>query len=362
MKQITAFFAIILFVSCRTPSGSPTSLPALETIYADSAYQITGVAVSKAGRLFTNYPRWSSTYRYAVVEIKHGKGTPYPDTTYNSWTPADTSLHKWICAMAVTVDDQDKLWVVDPASPYLKGVVNNGQKLVRINLLTDSVERTYLLAGATDNGSYLNDVRVDTHSQTAYLTNSSEGGIVIVDLATGHARQVLQGTSSVMADTTYHLTYNQQPVKANGLFVHFNSDGIALSPDEQYLYYKPLTDDKLYRIKTDWLRDASLPAAVLASRVELLGHFTTTDGMIMDKHGNLYLGDLEKSAIIKIDTALHQTTLVSDPRLVWPDSYQITDDGYLYISCSQIQQQPPFNEGVDKRTAPYSIFRVKLPD
>jgi streptogramin lyase len=28
----------------------------------------------------------------------------------------------------------------------------------------------------------------------------------------------------------------------------FNSDGIALTPDGQWLYFKPLSDDKLYRI------------------------------------------------------------------------------------------------------------------
>ena len=62
----------------------------------------------------------------------------------------------------------------------------------------------------------------------------------------------------------------------------FNSDGIALTPNGDWLYYKPLTDDKLYRIKTEALRDFSLADTALGSKVEDLGHFGSTDGMILD--------------------------------------------------------------------------------
>ena len=97
----------------------------------------------------------------------------------------------------------------------------------------------------------------------------------------------------------------------------------------------------------------------LNSKVEDLGHFATTDGMIFDKSGNLYMGDLQNYRIIKIDKNLKMTTLVEDQRLIWPDSYSIAN-GMLYISCSQIQKQPEYNNGVNKRTSPYTVYRVKL--
>jgi hypothetical protein len=47
--------------------------------------------------------------------------------------------------------------------------------------------------------------------------------------------------------------------------------------------------------------------------------------MEIDKHGTLYLGDLEHSSIVRISPDLKtRTTLVSDGRLVWPDSYAIS--------------------------------------
>ena len=76
----------------------------------------------------------------------------------------------------------------------------------------------------------------------------------------------------------------------DGKPVKINSDGIALTPDGIWIYYKPTTDDKLYRIKTEYLRDWSLDDATLGSKVEDLGHFASTDGMIFDRNGQPLYG------------------------------------------------------------------------
>jgi hypothetical protein len=55
-----------------------------------------------------------------------------------------------------------------------------------------------------------------------------------------------------------------------------------------------------------------------------------------------------------------RTTLVSDDRLVWPDSYAISRDGYLYISTSHVHEAAPVDGGVEKRKLPYGLFRLKL--
>lgn len=356
--------SICLLAGCGSSDPPNTGLNLqLENVFADTAHQLTGVAVSRKGRLFTNYPRWSDNYRYAVAEVdRGGKIVPYPDAEMNNWHQPEDGMQKWVCVQAVHVDDSDWLWVVDAASPYQKGVYKNSQKLVQIDLATDRVMRTYPLSGATDNNSYINDVRVDRRRGVAYLTNSSEGGIVIVDLTTGKARQVLQGTPPVMADPSYVLAIDGHDVEKNGLPFHGNSDGIALSPDGSYLYFRALTDSRLYRVKTTDLLDTSLSAGQLAAKVVQLGHFVASDGMAIDRHGNIYLGDLERHAIVRIDTGLTTTTLARDPRLIWPDSYQLSDSGYLYVSCSQIDRQPDFNNGVSKRSGPYSIYRIRLPE
>ncbi|HEX7839985.1 MAG TPA: hypothetical protein VF469_21060, partial [Kofleriaceae bacterium] len=59
----------------------PRPAPAgrLEQVFADPEHQLTGVAVSAKGRLFTNYPVWSPAHRYCVVEVVAGQARPYPD-------------------------------------------------------------------------------------------------------------------------------------------------------------------------------------------------------------------------------------------------------------------------------------------
>jgi sugar lactone lactonase YvrE len=348
--------------SCNWDHGNPPHPHRkLELVFSDSTYQLTGVAVSASGRLFTNYPRWSDIYRYALVETKPGNGViPYPNAEMNSWQPGQNGENKWVCVQAVYIDEGDKMWVVDPAAPKMEAVYQNSYKLVKIDVRTGQVERSYPFDGVASSKSYVNDVRVDTARQFAYLTNSNEGGIFVVNLRSGAVKQVLQDHYSVKSDPAYTFVIDGKELRKNGQPVKINSDGIALTPDGDWLYYKPLTDDKLYRIRTEYLRSDSLSSAALGAKVEDLGHFTTTDGMIFDRQGNLYLGDLQRYRIVRIDPTLEMTTVVQDSLLIWPDSYHISKDGYLYISCSQIHKQPEYNNGVNKRTSPYTIYRYKL--
>jgi sugar lactone lactonase YvrE len=359
IKKSVEIFLIssMIFTACNQTTENSN----LEQVFADSTYQLTGVAVSSSGRVFTNYPLWQGAYQYAVVEILPAqKKLPYPNDSMNTWKEGEDGNSKWVCVQAVYIDAANNMWVVDPASPKQKKVYQNSQKLVQINVDSNKVQRIYSLANVTDDQSYINDVRVDTLSQYAYLTNSSEGGIIVLNLRTGNARQVLQGNTSVIADPSYIFKIDGRQVKKGDAIFKSNSDGIALTMDGKYLYYKPLTDDKLYRIQTIFLRDTSLTPAQLSEKIEKLGSFCSTDGMACDKNGNIYLGDLENHRIVQISNDLKMTIFIKDDRLIWPDSYQITDDGYLYISCSQIDRQPDYNEGVNKRTTPYCIYRIKL--
>jgi len=165
-----------------------------------------------------------------------------------------------------------------------------------------------------------------------------------------------------LSDTAYHFSpLGTELRKGDGSALKVNSDGIALTPDNQWLYYKPLTDDKLYRVSTALLRNFQTPLQAIADSVKDLGHFVTTDGMLFDNKGNLYLGDLEKSSIVKITPDLQMHTLVTDTaKLIWPDSYSISPDGYLYISTSQIQYMPWFHKGADKIQRPFTIYRLKI--
>lgn len=185
----------LYLTSCNKLPCEPP-LDRLQTVFTDDTFQLTGVAISPEGRLFTNYPLWSETYKYAVVEVdgKHAAHKteanlqtkyPYPNLYMNGWQTGQTGKDKWVCVQAVVTDDDNNLWVVDPASPKMEGVYDNSHKLVKINLATNVIEKTYFFEGVADVKSYVNDVRIDGQRQYAYLTNSNEGGIIVVNLTTG---------------------------------------------------------------------------------------------------------------------------------------------------------------------------------
>ena len=361
MKKIIQF-AVVLSFGYTGLFAQQKHSQKLTTVFEDQDHQLTGVAVSASERVFTNYPRWGEPYRYALVEVT-GTNTsvPFPDESWNEWSGTGDKMKHFLCVQAVVIDDQNSMWVVDAGSTQPSQDNDKGQKLVKINLTTNTVERVYPLAGASDGKSYMNDTRIDTRKKLAYITNSNEGGIVIVDLVSGKVRQVLNKAKVTQTDPAYQVKRNGKTLLRDGQPFHVQSDGIALSPNGKQLYFKALTDNSLYHISTADLNNELLSEADLEKKVVFDGKFTTTDGMAFDHKGNLYLGDLEERKIIRITPSLKTETVIpANEELAWPDSYHITKDGWLYISCSRIDEQPQFHQGKSERKGSYKIYKIHL--
>jgi sugar lactone lactonase YvrE len=355
-------YLFLMLSLCFAASFSRAGEAELVPVFQDNLSQFTGVAVSKTGRMFVNYPRWQGPHDSDVVEVQsNGIAQPYPDKDWNTWDKSQSGSNKWVCVQSVYVDDKDQLWVVDPAAPEMESVQNNGAKLVRIDLNSNRVVRIYNMTELVGKNGYLNDVRVDTVSNIAYLTDSKEGGIVVLNTDTGNARMVLRKDPSVLADPNHQLMIGGSELQRNGKPMKVNSDGIALSPDRQWLYFKSLSDTKLYRIRTAELQNALVTGADVGKKVEDLGpNFTCSDGMIFDPKGNLYLSDMEHDAIAQVSPSLKLQIIAHDKRLIWPDTFAWSPDGWLYVTSSQIQTMPWSHNGRSTRTTPYGIYKLKV--
>ena len=332
----------------------------LTVVYQNNDFQITGVTVSKQGRVFVNFPRWSDRYLNAVVEVlKDGTAKPYPDEYWNRWdSKLATASKQFVCVQSVVADDQDNLWVVDPAAPMLISVVPGGPKLVRIDLRTDKVVRVYTFGGdVVKPDSYLNDIRIDTKRNIAYLTDSGAGGLVIVDIATGRAHRALDGHPSVMPEANALIAVNGKPVLGpTGKTPQIAADSIALSHDGEYLYYKALTGRTVYRVKTAAIREPGARDA--SSAVEKVTIAFPTDGFWMDAQDRLYLSNLNENAVYRLPKGGSLEKLASDPRLLWPDTFSQGPDGAVYITASHINDAPQYNHGKSTRTMPYMVFKL----
>ncbi len=140
----------------------------------------------------------------------------------------------------VYADDKGFLWIVDPAGIGLGDVYDHANKVVKIDLKTNRIVKIYRFPDSVaGKKSYINDIRIDTHRGFAYLTSSSNGGIVVLNIRDGASRFVLHGHPSTISDPSYHFSPGGKELSSAQGPAKINSDGIALSPDGQWLYYKP---------------------------------------------------------------------------------------------------------------------------
>ena len=360
MRLLASIFLIFLAVpnaraqTTTAPSGTAT----LQSVATFPNQQVTGVAVSRRGRIFVNFPDWSDDHTLSVAEIVNGKPEPFPN---GEWNKAGTPNDHFVCVQSVYVDESDSLWVLDPAAPKMKEIVRGGPKLIKIDLVKNEVVRTIAFGeDIAPKKSYLNDVRVDVKTGTAFITDSGLGAIVLVNLRTGKARRLLEDDRSTAAEKDFKLQVNGRSLLGeNGKPPEINSDGIALDRLNGYLYYHALTGSTLYRIRTADLRNNRLTKSQLSAKVETVLETPPPDGMTIAPNGKLYLTDIEHGAVVAFDPKEKKLApVIADDRLSWPDSLSFGPDGALYVTASQIQNMPRFNGGKSRRTTPYQVFKI----
>jgi sugar lactone lactonase YvrE len=336
--------------------------PNVQQIAAFPDQQVTGITVAPDGRIFVNFPYWSDAHSLSVAQLGEKNSlTPYPDGNWNSDVgPVD---RRFICVQSVVADEQEALWVLDPASVKFEGVVSGGAKLVKIDLKTNKVVRDIVFRDpVAPKKSYLNDVRIDTQNGFAFITDSGIGGLVVVDLKNGQARRVLQNHPSTKAEPA--VTLNIEGIKLidpkSGEPVQIHSDGIAYDKADGLLYYQALTGRTLYRIPVSDLENINLSDADLAKRIETVATVPAADGLAF-RNGSIYSTAIEQDAIVRVDLTTKQLQVVAkDTRLKWPDTLSFGPDDSLYVTTSQIHLTPRFNHGVSKISQPFGVFRIPL--
>jgi sugar lactone lactonase YvrE len=263
------------------------------------------------------------------------------------------------------VDDNDFLWVLDPAAPKTEKIVPGGPKLVKIDLSSNQVVKTYAFdTSIAPEHSYLNDVRVDVSKSHALITESGTGAIVVVDLKSGKARRLLAGDASTKVEADKDIVVDGMKIidRKTGKAPAFQADGIAYDKEQGWLYYHALTGETMYRVKVASLYDESLSPAQLAAKVENLGQTPKPDGMLEGRDGTVYLTEIEKNAIGRFDVSGRKmTTIIRDERLQWPDTMAWGADGKLYVTTSQIHRMPKYHEGQSKQKGDYKVYRLRLP-
>ncbi len=375
MKPILTLIPMLVLAPACPAQGIPTerTIGQMEVVATFNGQMPTGVTVANDGRIFVNYPRWGDPVDYTVAELKNGQEVPYPDAAVNR-VDMQHQPDSLLCVQSVVVDPTGKrLWLLDTGSVAFAPVTFGGPKLIGIDLKSDHVFKKILLPqDVALPTTYLNDVRFDLRrgkEGMAFITDSSTSGpngIIVIDLASGKSWRRLHDHLSTKADPHFLgvveglvLMLRLPGQKAQPFLA--GADGIALSPDGKMLYYCPLSSRYLYRVSVDALTDQQRSDADVAKTVEDLGEKGgASDGLEADMQGSVYLSDYEHDSIRRRRADGTIETIVHDPRILWPDTLSLAADGYLYFTANQLERQPAFNNGEERRQKPYALFRTKV--
>ena len=333
------------FPDRSTPPLLPAS--AVETV-AELPEAPGNVAVSAEGRVFFNFhPEGRPALK--VVEWVDGKAVPFPP-----------SFDPYFAPYSLRIDRQNRLWTLDWAFHGIQPV-----RLLTFDLATKKlVHRWDLPRDVAGFGSYVQDFQVSPDGKHVFLADtgvmSRTPALIVYDVEKNLGRRVLERDPSVLDHPFLIDAEGTKMLFLGGLFaMHPALDSIGLDDTGEWLYYGPMSGERLFRVRTKDLLDETLSPSQLSARVEDYGPKVQSDGISLDTAGNVYLTDVEHGAISILGPDRQLRTLVRDPRWRWPDGLSFGPEDWLYVSDSALPDILLKSRSHMKMAAPYFIWRFR---
>jgi hypothetical protein len=359
---ILAMLLLALLVVVRIRYGGGTvaeHIPTTEPLFPETALENVAdlplppgnIAVSPEGRIFfTFHPEGKPEVN--VAELVAGEAVPYPASA------EERSRVKTV--LGLRLDLQGRLWLLDYANhgfgtPRLVAYQTKENRLV---------EEFDFPSSIAPPGSMLNDFQVSPDGKWIYIADASifglEPALVIYNTEKRSARRLLEKHPSMLADSRHVPRVRGRDLLILGVFaVRPGVDSIALDRNGRYLNFGSVNGEYLYRIDTKFLRDEGYSSEELARAIETVGRKTDSDGITTDERGNVYITDASADSIHRMSPDGKIQTLIKSAQLRWPDGLSFGPDGYLYVTCSSLQEVIFRSASHVKAHAPYQIFRFR---
>jgi sugar lactone lactonase YvrE len=302
---------------------------------------------------FTFHPEASPAINLA--RWHQGRVTAFPDI---EWQPGGDHKDALNEVLSVRLHGNE-LWVLDNGRHGFSSV-----RLLAFNAESGEFLQQYRFPRRVfPLGSHANDFRISADGRYFFITDASlfsrTPALVVYDQQSGSSRRILEGHRSVAAGA-FQPVVQGRAMTLFGLFtINPGVDGIALDSQNQWLYFASVSADQMYRLAVADAVNPQLSAAELAGRTEALGEKTMTDGIAIDRQGNLYLSDLENSAIVRRTPDGELQTLLRSADLRWPDGFSLHGD-YLYVTCSALHQVLGRHQDDIRAAGPFQIYRINL--
>ena len=312
------------------------------------------IAVTPEGKLIMSQHQFYGAPLRVVEVLEDGRTIPFPT---KAWSNKPVSKGIGLNNVLGLRSDQDGiLWMLDRRAGE-----NQPGKLVAWDTLNDELFQViYLPEPIISENSFLNDLAVDLEHNAIFITDTAsddDSALIVVDLNTGFSRRVLEGDVSTRPENI-PLIINERVLNLAGKPARIGANPITIDPNNEWVYYAPMSGTSLYRIATEDLLDASLSETELSSRVERYGDKPICDGITVDGAGNVYISSITENAIGVVDETGEYQILYQDNQLLsWTDGMAFGADDYVYVTVSQLQNSPPLNNGQNDFQPPFYIVR-----
>lgn len=327
----------------------------------------SGIAPARDGRIFLSFPRLDPTPAPATLaELIDGKPVPFPDELVNAIDPTDEK-HRLVSVHGIALAPGNRLLALDTGATSFDRCDPEAAKLYVIDLEHNVITHAIGFPGDVClPTSYLNDLVIDyARGKAGYAFISDAGAlgpnaIVVVDLDSGRSWRRLSG----------HAGVRPEPRPGFGIATETGTiaappaiDGIALSPDEHTLWWTPLGTYDLFSIDTDILcRPTADPQTIERHVVQHDARDFASDGMDCDREGRVYFTDVTHGTLRRLipEEMRYEELLGGEGFMIWPDEVKLGPDRVVYITDSQLNRMPIFNNGIDLRTPPYALYRAAI--
>lgn len=349
-----------MFLRVRYGGGEPFPDISTDPLLTEDALEevlhypepIGNVAVSGDGRIFFTVHPESRPQGNRLLEWVVGAAVPYPD--------GGVQQRLFDTVLGLVIDRRNRLWTIDNG--------NHGfgdARLLAFDLETDELVHDHIFRSeAAPSGSFLQDLQVSADGRYVLIADASlwrkSPAIVVYDTSNGNARRVLEGHESVSAKNFLIRTATREMSFIGGLVsLKGGVDGIALDPQNDWLYIAAINQDELFRVPLEALTDATLPQQQVANQVERYSNKPMSDGLSTDLSGNVYITDVEHGSVFVVGEDRQPKTLIRSSKIRWADALSFGPGGWLYLADSAIPDQILKTREYIRSRGPYFIYRFR---
>jgi sugar lactone lactonase YvrE len=360
MKSIHCVLALVIIVVAVIPMSHAEDKVSsdVEIVHQFDANVPPGnIAVTPDGRIIMSLHQFYGS-KFRVVEVKpDGTVVPFPTEKW-SQRPEPGSDVGLNTVLGLRCDNQGIVWMLDrtPTSGFTGKVVGwNSTKNILHRII-------YLGRPIVSENAFLNDLAVDSEHSAIYITDTASGhdsALIVINLKTGQARRVLQGHLSTRPEDI-PMVIDGRRITLGDEEARVGVNPITVDPQNEWVYFGPMSGHNLYRIRTADLLDFSIDQAALAGRVQRYGEKPICDGITVDGKGNVYITEIAAHAIGVVGRDGKYRRLFQDEKhLSWPDGMGFSPDNFIYVTVNQLHRSPPLNNGENSAKPPFYIVRFK---